>query len=128
MLKTKEEIEEWLNKMQIKKYTINDDLTVDVDGYVNISRKNLTEIPFQFGKVYGYFDCSVNKLTSLKGCPIYVNGQFWCDMNKLKNLDNCPEHVSGHFFSDIQDFYPQEYKEIIKLKRRKEKLNSLDLR
>lgn len=35
-LQTREEIEAWLQKMKIKNYTINDDLTVDVDGAVYI--------------------------------------------------------------------------------------------
>jgi hypothetical protein len=33
-LKTKEEITQWLDEYKIKNYTINDDLTVNVDGSV----------------------------------------------------------------------------------------------
>ena len=39
MLKTKEEIEKWLDEMKVKKYTINDDLTVDVNDSVFLGYK-----------------------------------------------------------------------------------------
>ena len=69
MLKNKQEIEDWLKEMKIKNFEVNDDLTVDVDGYVNISKKKLTEIPVQFNKINGVFNCSDNKdLKSLAIC------------------------------------------------------------
>ena len=43
--KTKEEIQNCLDKMGIKNYTINEDLNVDVKGNVDISQKGLTSIP-----------------------------------------------------------------------------------
>ena len=40
--KTKDEIVEWLNKIHIRNYTINDDLTVDThDDEVNITHMKL---------------------------------------------------------------------------------------
>ena len=58
--KTKEEIKTWLDKYEIKNYTISDDLTVEVNGGVDLSNKSLKEIPFKFKKINGFFDCSYN--------------------------------------------------------------------
>lgn len=94
--KSKEGIEAWLKSMKVKMYMINEDLTVDVKGPVNISRKGLTEIPIQFGTVVGEFDCCKNKLTSLAGCPksMKLSGNlvsFNCSENKLTTLDVLPK-------------------------------------
>ena len=55
--KTKEEIQNWLDRLRIKNYTINEDLTVDIKGDIEISSKDLTIIPVQFGNVTGSFYC-----------------------------------------------------------------------
>lgn len=39
MLKTKEEIIEWLDEYRIEKYIINDDLTVDAEGLLDLTDK-----------------------------------------------------------------------------------------
>lgn len=113
----KASIELWLNEMKIKDYTINNDLTVDVDGDVNLFSKNLTHIPIQFGavknffiinnkltslvgapfEVDGYFYCQNNQLTSLKGAPQVVNGTFNCSHNKLTSLEGSPREIAGIF-------------------------------
>ena len=56
-------IEEWLKRYNIKNYTIKDNFEIDVDGYVDLYKKNIIEFPeyIQFGVVEGYFDCSYNK-------------------------------------------------------------------
>ena len=84
MLQSKSEIAAWLDKYNIENYTINDDLTVDVAGNVDLYYNKLATIPIQFGKVTGWFDCSNNKLTSLEGCPSIIRGEFYCD-DKFKN-------------------------------------------
>ncbi len=95
MLKTKEKIIDWLDKYKIKNYTINEDLTVDVDGHVKLRNKELKSIDVKFNKVSGYFSCSWNKLTSLKGCPEEVLGGFNCSNNELTSLEGCPQIVNG---------------------------------
>jgi hypothetical protein len=95
MYKTKEAIQAWLNHMNIKNYTINDDLTVDVNDWVDLSKRKLTEIPVQFGTVIGCFSVWDNDLTSLKGCPFKVTESFNCSKNKLTSLEYCPQEV-GH--------------------------------
>ena len=67
MFKTKKQIIQWLDEMSIKDYVINKNLTVDVEGNVDLLYKELKEFPVQFEKVGGYFFCSNNQLKSLKG-------------------------------------------------------------
>ncbi len=94
--KTRKEIKAWLDSMSVKRYTIHDDLTVDVTGSVGIAGKNLTWIPVKFGVVDGRFDCSLNKLTHLFGSPVKC-GDFDCEDNNLVSLDGAPNMVSGWF-------------------------------
>ena len=85
------------SKYDIKKYTINDDYSIDVDGdVVNISNGTLTKIPLKFNIVSGFFNCSLNQLTTLEGCPRSVN-HFNCSFNKLTTLEGGPESVGGDF-------------------------------
>ena len=97
VLKTKEEIKNWLDEMRIEKYHINEDLTVNVDDRVDLDNKNLSEIPVKFGIINGSFYCDCNNLTSLKGCPKVVKGDFDCSYNKLKSLEYSPREIDGNF-------------------------------
>ena len=81
----------------IENYTINDDYSIDVNGDVNIHRRSLTKIPLKFNKVYGYFDCERNKLTTLLGSPEYVGGGFHCYDNNLTTLEGSPKKVRTSF-------------------------------
>jgi hypothetical protein len=76
--------------MGVKNYTINENSVVDVNGDVDLSFKNMEEIPIQFGIVKGFFNCSYNKLKSLKGSPkkCYI---LYCSNNSITNLDFCPK-------------------------------------
>ena len=94
---TKEEIENWLKKMGIENYKINDDLTVDVNGWVDLAFKYLKKIPIKFGKISGGFSVGHNQLTSLKGCPETVGGYFHCGSNKFTSLEYCPDKIGGDF-------------------------------
>ena len=116
-LQTKEEIKDWLDNFQsprysqgddkgIENYTINDDLTVDVDGDVALARGlKKGKIPVKFRKVTGDFYCEESGLKSLKGCPDYLGGRkmfagmtggnFDCSRNNLTNLDYFPKILMG---------------------------------
>ncbi len=146
MLKTKNGIENWLKKYEIKNYTINNDLTVDVDGDVYLYYKKLKQIPIKFDIIKGYFNCSNNyltsldfcpkevggnfncswnELTSLEFCPIEIGGDFNCSWNELISLDGCPKSVGGDFYSNI--FSDDEYRfHLIQIERKEfaETLNS----
>lgn len=78
-------------------YSINDDLSVDVDDYVDLNGKGICEFPFQFGTINGGFDCSNNHLVNLKNCPKVVKGRFSCKNNPLKTLEFSPNEVYGSF-------------------------------
>ena len=84
-------------KYSITNYTINDDGTIDVDGDVDLSGYDLSEIPLTFNKVSGYFYCSYNKLTTLKGSPKWIGSSFSCDRNQLTSLEFSPDYVGGDF-------------------------------
>ena len=97
MLKTKEEIQIWLNKHHINNYIIHDNLTVDVGESISLFKKSLKYIPIQFGVVHGNFQCSENNLVTLKGCPKIVYGTFECASNQLNSLKYAPEYVEYSF-------------------------------
>ena len=101
-LKTKEDVQRWLDEMEIQNYTISSNLIVNVKGDVSLINKQLTTIPVQFGVVNGDFIISMNKLTSLKGSPTKVGGSFYCTDNKLENLEYSPRIVGGDFYCSIK--------------------------
>jgi hypothetical protein len=82
----KEEIKDWLAKEYIRKYTIHDNLVVDIHENVYLGFGGLTSFPFQFGIVQGSFSCSNNKLTSLEHCPKVIKGEFECDDYLKKDI------------------------------------------
>ena len=45
----------------------------------------------------GYFDCSWNKLKSLKGAPQITKNSFKCDYNRLTSLEGAPIFVGKYF-------------------------------
>jgi|694.fasta_scaffold148605_3 hypothetical protein len=100
---TKSVVEKVLTALDIRSYTINADLTVDVRGNVNISQKHLTKLPVKFGKVSGTFDCESNKLTSLQGAPQKVGRHFKCGSNQLTSLQGVPQEVRGDFLCDANE-------------------------
>lgn len=72
---------------------------VNVDGDVNISDRGLDKIPVKFGRVSGYFDCSLNNnLVTLEGSPRSVGGDFYSSNINLTNLKGAPESVGGDFY------------------------------
>jgi len=96
---TKEGVIEVCNRYGIGNYTINDDLSIDVNGDVELDSKNLKYLPLKFNYIGGGFYCPYNvELKSLEGCPQTVNGDFYCYYNKLKSLEGCPQTVNGDFY------------------------------
>lgn len=105
MLKTKEEIENWLEQHYIYNYTINDDFTVNVHEDVCLN-KNTPNILVQFNTIEGNFVCSSIGLQSLKGSPKVVKGSFICEGNPLTSLKYGPIEVHRDFscnYTQIQD-------------------------
>ena len=56
----KEDIENWLKSNNINDYIINEDMSVEVKGNVQISSNGLSEIPVKFRSVSGNFSCGNN--------------------------------------------------------------------
>ena len=116
-----DDIELFCNQHYIP-YNINFDGSVDVPGNVNLEFANLSKIPINFNKVDGNFtvhgnhlkslkgcpkevgdnfDCSNNKLTTLKYAPIVVHrGGYLCDNNELVTLEGCASKISNAFYCD----------------------------
>lgn len=92
-LKSKKEIKDWLDEMEVKNYIINEDSTVDVKSGVILSHKKLNIIPIKFNNVEGSFWCNSNNLQSLIGCPTIMGGELYCSDNQLITLYGCPNSV-----------------------------------
>ncbi len=60
--------------------------TVNVVGDVYLYGMKLERLPVKFGTVGGYFDCSGNRLVTLKGIPASVGKDFYCSNNQLTSL------------------------------------------
>ena len=88
---TREGVIQVCEKYRIENYTINNDLTIDVDGGVYLGEKDLKHLPLKFNYVSGIFVCRINKLKSLEGCPKTVGGNFYCSNNELRDLEHFPE-------------------------------------
>lgn len=95
---TKEEVIKRLKALKIKNYTINDDLSVDVNGSVELYNKRLKAIPVQFGEVTGSFDIRDNYfINSLKGCPRKIGSNFLASKNAISSLKFAPKEIGGTF-------------------------------
>ncbi len=98
---------QYLLKEKIKNNHLNDNYIDNIikDGHqyivnssnIDISNNNLKEIPFQFYKIDGTFNCSNNFLISLRNCPEFIERTFICEYNQLISLIGCPQYV-GHSF------------------------------
>ena len=100
---SEQEIHDICNKYNITNYSINPDGSIDVDGNVNLIKMNLSEIPLKFNKVSGYFNCSYNKLKSLKGSPKEVGSFFTCYGNNLNDLKYVPNRIGSWFDCSVNN-------------------------
>ena len=94
---TREEVMQVCEKYYITRYTINDDLSIDVDDNVNLTLYSLEYLPLKFNYVAGFFVCTENNLKTLEGSPQTVGGHFYCPSNKLETLEGSPQTVGGGF-------------------------------
>lgn len=84
-------------KFDIINYTINDDMSIDVNDHVDLAFESFDHIPLKFNNVYGDFNISFNKITNLINSPIYVSGHYIANNNKLTSLEGSPKGVDGNF-------------------------------
>ncbi len=87
--------DKWLDNLE--DYTFHKDGTLDVNGDVDLSEMNLTQLPFKFGKVTGDFNCSYNELSSTENMPRIVGGSFYCYHNPITSLIGGPEEVGWDY-------------------------------
>jgi len=106
---TQKEIDAWLQAAGVKNYTINADMSVDVEGGVNLSKKNLTHIPVNFRHVSGSFLCEENQLVSLKGSPQSVGRVFNCSNNLLTSLLYGPKTVGASYICERNQLTSLQY-------------------
>lgn len=93
MLNNQEKVAAWLDEMNIKNYTITEELIVHVNDSVDLSERGLTQFPVQFGHIKGDFNCYSNEISSLKGSPFIIDGSGYFSCNYLNNLHYLPTKV-----------------------------------
>jgi hypothetical protein len=103
-----EDIHAICRKYEIENYTINSDLSISVEGSVDLDDKGLTKLPVKFKEVSGSFWCGGNRLVSLEGCPERVGGSFGCSNNNLTSLEWCPKYVNRDFYCQNNIIYTFE--------------------
>ena len=126
----KKEIYNWLCKnTRIKifknklKYNFTDNgIIVDYAGDIifNDGMDSLTNGIFQWGEVKGMFNCSHNKLKSLKGAPKKVGESFACNYcDSLETLEGAPEEVGGWFncFKCKTQFTEEDVRKVSNVKK-----------
>ena len=94
---TKVQVVQLCRQYKIQNYSINQDLSIDVEGHVNLGYLKLTSLPLRFSRVGGGFFCQNNNLTTLEGGPREVRKNFNCHNNLLTTLDGSPREVGGYF-------------------------------
>ena len=92
LLKYKIEIERWLCEHRIFKCEL-----IESNNQLSSLIKITYQVLKTFKKVEGFFNCSNNKLKSLKEGPKIVNGNYYCNDNKLTSLEGCPSIINGEF-------------------------------
>ena len=91
-------IEDWLKKYNIKKYNINNDWTIDVNGEVDLRYYPDKELPdyiqFNYVKIFNISNSNIN---TLKGVPNKCL-KFKCsECNSLTSLEGAPKECKLFF-------------------------------
>jgi hypothetical protein len=81
----KQIISDWLDKMKVEDYIINDDYTIDVNRSVSFHLIDIGEFPsfINFNRVNGSFSFAHSKMITLRGCPKFVKNNFYCGGNMI---------------------------------------------
>lgn len=90
-----EKVVDWYKVSLGDKQRINDDLTVDILGDVELDELDLDIIPLKFNRVDGDFYITNNKLKNLIGVPRIMNGDFDCWNNEITSLNGLPKIIQG---------------------------------
>jgi len=119
LLENEQQIRKWLETINITKYKINPDMSVDVNQTIDLFLKGKhfpdNRLPVQFGTVNGEVILQSLDLVSLAGSPRTVTGDFVCINNNLSTLEGGPDVVGGHYDCD--------HNELVTLKGAPEKVS-----
>ena len=97
---TVDDKEDFLNYVVTGTWVLTSQGEIEVDGSVDMSGLGLTQIPIPFHSARN-FNCSDNKLTTLKNCPSYaVWDMFNCSYNKLTSLEFSPRYYEKFLCND----------------------------
>ena len=99
---TKKQIAHWFDRMIYSppEYFINDDLSVDMEGNLNIPKK-CQKIPFKMNSLRGNFVTTDDAaFASMVNMPKRIYGSVFINDCKLTNLDGMPELISGSLYMD----------------------------
>lgn len=94
----------WLDHHHITKYTINNDLSVDVKETVSIHKyqHSSATIPLKFGTVKGSFVVEGCSFTTMKNGPTQVDGEYYMvDNCPLVSLEGFPKQVKNVMLVDV---------------------------
>ena len=95
-VKTIEDVHAVAEAIPISNYTVNSDLSVDVEQTVFFDYSDvpyMKKLPIKFRKVSSGFYCANLGLTTLENCPEEVDGNFSCKNNNLTSLVGGPKKV-----------------------------------
>jgi len=123
-------IEKWIKQFSVGRYhdpfvleakfTINNNLTIDVKGNLNLYNIGLVELPLyiKFRTVKGTMWINSNPLTTLRGCPEYVTDNFFCCDNQLTSLEYAPKKVDDMFacYNNLVEFTIEDVKKVCNVK------------
>lgn len=94
-------IEEWLKSMNVSRYEILLDFTINLyQPFVKQGQNFGGELPefIQFNKIEGYFDVDDCGFETMRGFPIEVTDYFSIQMNDLTSLEFSPKIVGGPYY------------------------------
>jgi hypothetical protein len=94
LLSTSADVANWCHRYSIQAH-INTDLTLSVQGNLDLNNGKIDCIPVIFEQVHGHVFCQANNLDSLKNIHKRfkkISGVLWCDKNPVKS------HILGVSF------------------------------
>jgi hypothetical protein len=82
-------IRKWLDEHDVKEYTINSDMTIDVESSVWLNNIKENELPeyIQFGNISYDFGINDSNIKSLRGFPKRCNNMYIKKCPNLRNLN-----------------------------------------
>lgn len=88
-------------KVDDVEYKINDDLSVNINGNLDIIEDDSTHLfsrlPIKLNLVNGNLDCMEIGLETLENFPNRINGDFICSYNEITTLEFAPREITGRF-------------------------------